>query len=69
MKSRTSKEPCALCSGHEWSCYEGINGDLVPVSDSHESWQPVVDYYGVWWVGGTRAFWVDECLTCGAVVS
>lgn len=69
MKIRTSKEPCALCGGHDWYCYEGIHGKLVPVADDNPCWEPVVDYYSVWWLGGTRAFWVDECAKCGAVVS
>jgi len=68
MKTRTSRNPCELCGGHKWYCYDGEtpDGELVPMLDG---WEPTVDYYHLWWEDSIRCFWVDECATCGAVVS
>jgi len=61
-----SANKCALCGGTRWRCYEKKrDGDLDPVR--WDGWQPMIDYIGV--QGVADRFWVDECVTCGAVVS
>jgi len=69
MRIYKSKEPCALCGGHTWHCYNGeyVHGALDSVDDP--SWLPVVDFYSTAEDGLYRFCFVDEWLTCGAVVS
>lgn len=65
MKIRKTKNPCALCGGHEWICYDGLEmGGVAHPVHLVSNWTPLVDYRDP-----TRYGWFDECVNCGAVVS
>ena len=73
MKIRTSKNPCVLCGGHEWHCYDNPSFDrhdrreyATPIWDG-SPWKPVVDFLGDTYLANPG--WYDECVNCKAVVS
>lgn len=72
MKIRETKNPCALCGGHEWICYDGDEDEMGVAHPVHSmlDWTPLVDYYeNPDEEDGTRCGWFDECVNCKAVVS
>jgi len=70
MKSRTSRNPCALCGGHEWYCYDSPSFHsvyAVPIGEEYCNWRPIVDFLGDTYLANPG--WYDECVNCKAVVS
>lgn len=69
MKTITSKTPCPNCGGHEWYLYICCDGELCePVMRINCSVTLIDEQHFLDCPDKNRQH-VDECVTCGAVVS
>lgn len=72
MKTITSKTPCPNCGGHEWNAYT-MWASYMPLRWTTHLASPRARAMVDWDVNRSEfmdsVMNVDECVTCGAVVS